>query len=65
MANCPDRFRYMLVKLGLKSGSVCRALSTQEKDFAQWLINGVPPKETLAGHLITIAKQKYKDELAL
>jgi len=56
---CPDKYRYMLVKLGLKTGSVCRSLSPCDKGFAQWLINGVPPEDTLSDHLMAIAQDKY------
>ena len=62
MSNCPDKYRYMLVKLGLKSGSTCRALSSRRPDFARQLINSVPDGSTLAERLIVIAEEKYNEE---
>ena len=62
MSNCPDKYRYMLVKLGLKSGSTCRALSSRRPDFARWLVNQIPEGLTLADLLISFAEDAFEEE---
>lgn len=58
-----ERYRYILVKQGLKVGSIAQPMSRRSKEFAYWLVDQVPEGATIADVLMAMADDVYNSEL--
>jgi len=59
-----DRYRYILVREGVKMGSLGGPLSLRKKEFAEWLCEQVPRdgEATVVDVLMSIADDAFFEE---
>lgn len=66
-AKCPDRYRYILVREGVKMGSLGGPLTARTKEFTEWLCKQVPRdgEATVVDVLMSIADDEFNRELEM